>query len=293
MVPFTRYRVRVGPSGLAMHVMETGPSDGRPVLCVHGTPTWGFLYRKVASELAGEPLRVIMPDLVGLGLSDRVPAEAHSVEAHAGWLAGLLEVMGLDDIVLVVQDWGGAIGVLAAEGRTGGLVVLNTTLSPPKPGFRPTAFHRLARVPVLAPVVFDYLGLTQRLMRVVQGDPGSIRGDVARAYVHPLRDRLGRRSPRALARIVPNSLEHPSIEALARCREVVEAFDGPAAIVWGDRDPVLGSVRSWISKLLPQAEVTRTEAGHFLQEEVPGEIAAAVRRVAAASGTSAGPADHR
>jgi haloalkane dehalogenase len=60
----------------------------------------------------------------------------------------------------------------------------------------------------------------------------------------------------------------------------VAGFRGPAAIVWGDRDPVLGRVRSWVEKLLPEAPVTRTEAGHFLQEEVPGELAAAIRSVA-------------
>jgi haloalkane dehalogenase len=80
--------------------------------------------------------------------------------------------------------------------------------------------------------------------------------------------------------MVPNSLTHPSIEPLRRCQAVVEGFAGPAAIVWGDRDPVLGRVRSWIEKLLPRATVKRTAAGHFLQEEVPGEIAEAVRSVA-------------
>jgi haloalkane dehalogenase len=82
--------------------------------------------------------------------------------------------------------------------------------------------------------------------------------------------------------MVPNSMDHPSIEPLRRCQALVEAFTGPAAIVWGDRDPVLGRVRPWIEKLLPRASVTRTAAGHFLQEEVPSEIAAALRSVAGA-----------
>jgi haloalkane dehalogenase len=79
--------------------------------------------------------------------------------------------------------------------------------------------------------------------------------------------------------MVPDSLTHPSIEPLGHCQRLVESFRGPAAIVWGDRDPVLGRVRSWIEKLLPMAKVTKTQAGHFLQEEVPSEIAAAVRSV--------------
>lgn len=80
---------------------------------------------------------------------------------------------------------------------------------------------------------------------------------------------------------VPDSFEHPSIAPLRRCQAFIEAFDGPSAIVWGDRDPVLGRVRSWIEKLMPRARVTRTTAGHFLQEEVPREIADAIRGVVA------------
>ena len=103
---------------------------------------------------------------------------------------------------------------------------------------------------------------------------------MARAYRFPLRGLAQNAAPLALARMVPNSLAHPSIEPLRRCQELIEGHRGPAAIVWGDRDPVLGRVRSWIEKLLPNARVTRTSAGHFLQEEVPAEIADAIRFVA-------------
>ena len=88
-------------------------------------------------------------------------------------------------------------------------------------------------------------------------------------------------APLALARMVPDSPEHPSIEPLERCQAMVEAFDGPAAIVWGERDPILGRLLRRTQRLLPNAEVTTTQAGHFLQEEVPVEIAAAIRSVAA------------
>jgi len=80
--------------------------------------------------------------------------------------------------------------------------------------------------------------------------------------------------------MTPNTLTHPSMEPLRRCQAFVEGFTGPTAIVWGDRDPILGRLRGRVQKLMPNARVTATAAGHFLQEEVPLEIADAVRFVA-------------
>jgi len=279
MLPFERYLVDLGEH--RVHVMETG--QGRPVLMLHGNPTWGFLYRKVAAELAGEPLRLIMPDLVGLGLSDKPrELEAHTLEDHGRWMAALIERLDLPDLVFVGQDWGGPIGLraLATTGRMAGLVVMNTVVGPPRPGFRPAAFHRFARMPVVSDVAFRLLPFPQIALFTAQGDKASIRGEVARAYRFPLRRIEDRAAPLALARMVPDSPEHPSIAPLRVCQALVEGFGGPSAIVWGERDPILGRVRSWIERLLPRAEVTRTQAGHFLQEEVPGAIAAAIRGVA-------------
>lgn len=283
MVPFDRYVVEV--EGHRIHVMESGA--GTPVLALHGNPSWSFLWRKVAAALQGEPYRLVMPDLVGLGFSDHPPAAFHTLEAHGRVMGGLVDALGLDRLVLVGQDWGGPIGLRALADRRerlAGLVVLNTVVGPPRPGFRATAFHRFARLPVLSDVAFRGLGLPQLLMPLVQGDRLGMGPEVIRAYRYPLKGLSGNAAPLALARMVPDSLEHPSIPALRRCQEVVERFQGPAAIVWGDRDPVLGRVRSHIERLLPHAAVTRTQAGHFLQEEVPVEIAAAIRGVVAGLG---------
>ena len=282
---FERFRVRV--DGRHLHVMTAGPVDAPPVLLLHGNPTWSFLWRKVAAELLDPPssLRLIMPDLVGLGFSDnpRDPS-IHTLENHARWIGGVIDGLALDELVLVLHDWGGPIGTLAMadrRDRLAGLVVLNTVASPPKAGFRQTAFHRFACMPVVSTFAFRVFGFPQRALHRVQGDPSSIRGEVARAYRYPLRGWARNAAPLALARMVPDAFEHASIPGLERCRELVEGFDGSAAIVWGDRDPILGRVRRWMESLLPQAEVTRTEAGHFLQEEVPAEIAGAIRAVAA------------
>lgn len=278
MLPFERRIVEV--AGHRIHVMESG--RGTPVLCVHGNPTWGFLYRKVALALANEPVRVIMPDLVGLGFSDHPDASVHTLEHHMEWMGLLVDALDLESVTLVVQDWGGPIGTGAfidRSERLAGLVVLNTILSEPKVGFRPTLFHRFGRMPVVSDVAFRVFGFPQVRLSMAQGDKASIKGHVSRAYRYPLRSRLANQAPLALTRMVPDSMEHPSVPALRRIGAFVRSYRGPAEIVWGDRDPVLGRARSHIERMLPAARVTRTNAGHFLQEEVPDEIAEAILRV--------------
>ena len=277
--------------GVRMHVAEWGPPDAGParptVVMIHGNPTWGLLWRKVVAELLGDGVRVVVPDLIGLGLSDKPPdAEVHRLESHAAWLGRMLDAVVPGPMVLVVQDWGGPIGLLAAASRltrVRGLVLLNTVVGPPRPGFKPTTFHRLARLPVISDLLFRAAGFPQNAMALAQGDRASLGSAARRGYRWPLRRWRDRVAPLALARMVPDSQRHPSIAALERCQEVVTSFRGPIEIVWGTRDPVLGRVLGHVERLLPAAPVTRTDAGHFLQEEVPGPIAAAIRRVLAAS----------
>jgi len=284
LVPFERYLVDVGDE--QMHVMESGDPDGRPVVLLHGNPTWAFLYRKVAAELTGDPLRVIMPDLVGFGFSSR-PAQTsgHTLANHAAWFGQFLDALDLTDLIFMGQDWGGAIGTLALADRPdrlSGLVLANTVVTPPKAGFKPTAFHRLARMPVVSDLLFRGLGYPQHNLNLGQGERDSIQGDVARAYQYPLRSWHDRGAVLAMAREVPNSMQHRSVPLLERCQAFVESFYGPAALVWGDRDPVLGRLKNRTARLLPQASVTSTQGGHFLQEQVPVEIADAIREVAGA-----------
>lgn len=277
-IPFERYMVEVG-DGLRMHVMEQG--EGRPVLLFHGLPTWGYLYRKVAAELAGEPFRLIMPDLMGLGFSDRPLVADQTLRNHSRWMASFVEQSGIAGAVAVVQDWGGPVGMHALSTIPGvmrSLVVMNTSLGPPKEGFKPTLFHRFFSSSAGA-LTTRYLGLPQRSLGRAQGDRSSISGEVARAYRYPLAGREATASVSAIIRMTPDSLAHPTVEPLREVADFVEGFGGPAAIVWGDRDPVLGRLRNRISRMLPQAEVIATDAGHFLQEEVPAEIAAAIRSV--------------
>lgn len=283
-LPFERYLVEAG--GRRFHVMERG--EGPPVVFLHGNPTWGFLWRNVAAALDATKLRVVLPDLVGLGLSEKPRDPAfHTLESHARLVAALLDAIAPGPIVLVLHDWGGPIGLAAlaaTPGKLAGLVVTNTRLGPPREGSRGSRFHRFANLPVVSEVAFRLLGFPQNALHLTQADRASIRGDVARAYRWPLRRIADRTAPLALARMVPLGAGHPSIALLERSLGVATSFSGPSALVWGERDPILGRGLRAATAALPRATVTRVPAGHYPQEEAPAAIAAAVRDVVRRAG---------
>jgi cis-3-alkyl-4-acyloxetan-2-one decarboxylase len=284
LLPFRRalYTLQSGPdAGRRLHFIDHGDPSARPVLMIHGNPTWSFLWRKVIALLPG--YRCVAPDLLGLGFSDRLPRMAdHSVERHGAAIAELVEGLDLRGVILMAQDWGGPIaaqvGARLPE-RIAGLVLSNTAVIIPKHP-RGTLFHKFARVPGLSDFVFRGLGFPQNVLGWIQGDWRSIRGEVARAYRWPLRTWKDRLTPLALARMVPDGPDHPSVPALRRGEAWVRSFTGPIALVWGTADPIMGPALRRHERELPQAVVTRTRAGHFLQEEVPAELAAAVAAVA-------------
>ena len=98
--------------GLRMHYIDEGPADGEVVLLLHGQPTWSYLYRSVVARLAAQGLRAVAPDLIGFGRSDKpVDRAAYTVQAHIDWLSQFVAAVDLGDLTLVVQDWGGPIGL--------------------------------------------------------------------------------------------------------------------------------------------------------------------------------------
>jgi haloalkane dehalogenase len=271
--------------GRHLHFLDAGSRDGRPVLLQHGNPTWCYLWRKVMNELSDSGLRLIAPDLLGFGLSSRLPHLAdHSVKRHAIALAALVAALDLRDTVLVGQDWGGPIlAATAARSpeRFTAVVLANTAVTvPPKP--RGTAFHRFARMPILSDFAFRVLGFPQRFgLHRVQADRRSLAGQAARPYQWPLRHFRDRIAPLALARMVPSSQDHLSLPELRRGEAWLRAFQGPAALVWGLKDPILGHALRFHQEALPQAKVTTSNAaGHFLQEEIPEILAEAIRDTA-------------
>jgi len=272
----------VAAGGQRVHAMVWGPEQGKTVVLVHGNPTWGFLWRKVVAALrakGGEQLKLVVPDLVGLGLSSKPKGDAHTLTNHGEWIGAAIDRLASGPVVIVGQDWGGPIVLRAIAERTNrlrGIVMGNTAVGPPAKDFKPTLFHRLSHAPIVSDVLFRGLGFPLGVLHTTQGDKGSIRGDVARAYRWPLRRMKDRWAPLALARMVPDSLEHPTVAGLELCERVFVDSKVPVALVWGKKDPILGRVVNHAARLRPDATVTKIGAGHFLQEEVPQELADAV-----------------
>jgi pimeloyl-ACP methyl ester carboxylesterase len=266
-----------------IHFIDEG--EGPPVLLQHGNPTWCYLWRKVIRILLQEKVRVIAPDLVGLGLSSK-PRDLgiHTLDFHAGRISALVRALELDRITVVGQDWGGPIvGVMAARerGRIHGAVFANTAIRVPRRQPRRTLFHRTSHIPMVSDLIFRVFNFPVPFLGLAQGDRSSIGRDELRAYRWPLRKIRDRTAPLALTRLVPSSLDSPTIETLREIEAWAQSWSGPVRLVWGMRDPILGRSLKRIRELFPSAEVVETDAGHFLQEEVPKELAAAILGVAA------------
>jgi pimeloyl-ACP methyl ester carboxylesterase len=262
----------------AIHLVDEGA--GMPVVMQHGNPTWCYLWRKVIGRLADRGVRVIAPDLVGLGLSDKPrDASVHTLVFHAEQVEGLLRALEVERVVIAGQDWGGPVlGLVAARNPelVRGAVFANTGLAAPRRAGTLSWFHRLANMPVIGDVVFRVLNFPMPVMQVVQGDRGSIGRAEKRAYRYPLRRMGDRTAPLALARMVPTSLEHPSVEPMRQVEAWAGSFSGPVRLVWGRADPILGRGLKAMRRLFPNAAVVETEAGHFLQEEAPEALAEAI-----------------
>lgn len=285
---YKSYLVEV-ESGIKMHVLEIG--DGYPVYMQHGNPTSGFLYRKVADALPKEQFRIIMPTLVGLGFSSKVPASEHTLENHLRWTAKLIETLDLGQAIYVGQDWGGPVG-MGALGRNPGVisgaVVMNTGFNAPTVKGDISAAHAAVKTPVMGEFMLETFGSIFDRLPGAQGDPASMPDDVLDLYGRPLRDAGNIKAPLAMMRMVADGPDHPSATQMREIESYVATLNVPVRIVWGMADPILGDKLALMQANFPDAPVTETQAGHFLQEEVPAKIAAAVMEVSAELERSAG-----
>lgn len=276
---YLSYLVEVEP-GIKIHVLEVG--RGYPVFLQHGNPTSGLLYRKIAAELPLDRVRLIMPTLAGLGFSSKIPASEHTLDSHMRWINSVLDQLGLEELIYVGQDWGGPVGMGAlalSPGLLRGAVLLNTGFNAPTEKRDISRIHALVKTPVLGELLVETLDRAFAGLPDLQGDPASMPGEVIALYRQPLLDSGNSKAPLALMRMVPDGPDHPSAEAMGFIAGYVAGLDIPAEIVWGMQDPILGPLLPAMKAKFPAAPVTETAAGHFLQEEVPAEIAAAILRV--------------
>ena len=257
------------------HVDE-GPRDAAPILMMHGEPSWSYLYRHMIPLLVDAGHRVVAPDLVGFGRSDKpVDQESYTYERHVDWMLQWLRAVDLSGTTLVCQDWGGLIGLrlLAAEpDRFARAVVANTFLPT---GDRPAgeAFLNWQRFSQEVEV-FD-CGFI-----VNMGSTTDLPDDVVAAYNAPFPDDRSTAGARRFPMLVPTSPDDPSAAANRAAWDVLEAWDKPLVTAFSDRDPVTaGGDRAFIERVpgaAGQPHRTLAGGGHFLQEDCGPELAAVV-----------------
>ncbi|MBI4558687.1 MAG: haloalkane dehalogenase [Candidatus Hydrogenedentes bacterium] len=260
-------------SGLRMHYVDEGPQRAAPVLCLHGEPSWSYLYRKMIPVLAEAGHRVIVPDLIGFGRSDKlIRREDYSYQLHVDTITAFIESLDLRDITLVCQDWGGLIGLrVAAEHaeRFARIVASNTGLPT---GDQPMtdAFLRwrdFARNASVFPV-----------SRIIQkGCVSTLSPEVMAAYDAPFPDDHYLAGARILPALVPTTPDDPAAPANRRAWVLLRQWRRPFLTAFSDGDPITHGGDRVLQTLIPgakgQPHITVTGAGHFIQEDKGEELA--------------------
>ena len=254
---------------LRMHYLDEGPADGPVVLLLHGEPSWCYLYRTMIPGLVAAGLRCVAPDLVGFGRSDK-PTERtdYTYARHVEWVRTLvLDHLGLTDVTLFGQDWGGLIGLrLVAESpdRFARVAIGNTGL--------PTG-HEVASQAFL-----DWLELSQNMPDFAVGALVSfatvtdLAPEVVAAYDAPFPDDTYKAGARILPTLVPISPEDPASAPNVAAREVLSRWTKPFLTLYSDQDPIPRGADRWFVENVPgaagQPHRTVEGGGHFLQEDV-------------------------
>lgn len=277
--PFAPHYVEV--DGLRMHAVDEGPRGAaETVLLLHGEPSWSYLYRTMIPIGVEAGHRVVAPDLVGFGRSDK-PArrEDYSYARQVGWTRGLLEAMDLRRITLFAQDWGSLVGLrLVAEctDRFARVVIGNGGL-PTGEGGAPLPFRLWRTFAARSPWfpisrIVDF-GSARRL------SPGE-----RRAYEAPFPDARYTAGARAMPSLVPISRDDPAREANLRAWQVLERFERPFLTAFSRGDPITRGLDRVLQERIPGArglEHVRVPGGHFLQEDSGPELAHRIVRLIA------------
>ncbi|MGY4647743.1 haloalkane dehalogenase [Mycobacterium sp. URHB0021] len=259
--------------------VEAGPSDADPVLMMHGEPSWSFLYRRMIPVLAAAGHRVICPDLVGFGRSDKpTRIEDHTYARHVEWMRALaFDALDLQRVTLVGQDWGGLIGLrLAAENsdRFARIVVANTGL--------PTGDHPMPEIWWRFREAVQAQPDLQVGWFVAAGCRRPVTDAVRAAYDAPFPDETYKIGPRAMPGLIPTSPDDPAWEANRAAWKALCESMTPMLVAFSDSDPITGAMAPIFAGQMRGAQgvdhPTVKNAGHFLQEDAGEELAEAIAR---------------
>ena len=260
--------------GMRLHHLDEG--EGQPVLCFHGEPSWSYLYRKMLDLLVADGKRVICPDLVGFGRSDKpTDQQWYTYERHCDSVtAHLDQIDGLEDVTVVVQDWGGPIGLRWATehaDQVGRLVVMNTGIFT---GRVSKAFHQwqeFARKTPDLPVGFVIQNATTT----------ELSDDIIAAYEAPFPTPESKAGAQQFPLLVPVSEEQAGVAEMVATRDALMAWSKPALVAFSDTDPIFPSPKAGnrVCEMIASAgeQVVIEGAAHFLQEDKPEAIVAAMR----------------
>ncbi len=258
---------------LRLHYIDTGPNSAETVLLMHGEPTWSFLYRKLIPIISAAGYRLIAPDLIGFGRSDKpVRQEDYTYQRHVDWMQEFIDRALLQNITLVCHDWGGLIGLrLVANNpqRFDRVVAANTTF--------PTGNKKMSAA---------FLNWQKFAKETDDFDVGGILGlgsikplspEVVAAYNAPFPDDSYKAGARVFPLLVPTSPDDPAVPANRKAWEVLQKFERPFLTAFSDSDPITGGWDLIFQKQVPgakgQPHATLKEGGHFLQEDCGEELA--------------------
>ena len=280
-----------------MHHLDEGPADGPVVLLLHGQPTWSYLYRSVVPVLVDAGLRVVAPDNIGFGRSDKPTRPTdYTFARHIGWMHSLVTALDLRDITLVAQDWGGPIGlsVLAADpDRFARVVATNTILHTADPALADRltwALHGTgdSRV-VIEEALVDYLLYTQRAPELRASDfvaataASALPPEVLAAYDAPFPAPEHTAGLRQMTALLPLTRNDPGARIGRRTMRALEEWDRPFVTSYSDGDPATRGWDAVFQERVPgargQRHVTIEGAGHFVQEDAGPELGRVVAEV--------------